>query len=335
MADVPVEPCIGHPGAPEIKRRMQPLTLIRPQPIAGLTHLLAPLGDAIAALAALPRLPVAADTGLFGRSALLILGLLLIPGCAFALRRAGTLCVAVSFRITGLLGALALGRSGTLRIAFAFRLTQLFGPVLTHTAVLLALGRPLAITARLLRLGLAVALTSRRNFRAARGAVNARSSFGLNRARRLALRYRPSGARRTHAAGMASAWRTARPLTTTRTLCRNRAGVSGEQATCERRHKNSSHDWDSFLGMSLLWQRPASNRVPLLHCERHAKAGNFGRNVQVQFVSADWRQCGRRLEKLRSLSWPPNTASNVGMWHLARAVLPQTVPGMIHRDELL
>jgi hypothetical protein len=148
--------------------------------------------------------------------------------------------------------ALALGRAGTLGIALAFRVTTLFGPLLASGAVLLALSSPLTLAVWLLRLGLAIPFNpARRTFGAATGPVNARTSIGLRRARRihLALGARTSGAWRAHAAGLPTTWRAGSwTLSTPWTLCRKRCGVGSEHAARYRRNENSSHDCDSSLG---------------------------------------------------------------------------------------
>lgn len=233
MADLAVKPCIGDPGAPVIKRRVQPLTLGGPQALAGNAQVLATLREAFSALASLHRLPVTAEVWLLGRPALPIVGPLLVTQTALSLGRPRPLGIAFAFRVSLLLGpllvtqaALTLGRPRPLGTAFAFRVALLLGP-LTGSAVLLALGGTLALPVRLLWLRLAIALhPARRTFSATSGAFRTRTAVGLGRARSIhfALGGSPAGIGRTHT-GLSSARRptsvfcSSGSFTTSRALC--------------------------------------------------------------------------------------------------------------------
>src|SRR4030095_11338235 len=102
LADMMGEPCGGDPSAPEIKRRVQTLTLGGPQPVAGLAHFLAPLRDAIPTFDAVAGLPVASDVGLPSPPPLPVVNAILITGGALALGRAGALGIAFTFRVAAL-----------------------------------------------------------------------------------------------------------------------------------------------------------------------------------------------------------------------------------------
>jgi len=204
MPDLAVKPCIGDPGAPVIKRRVQPLTVGGSQALAGDAEVLATFREAFSALAALHRLPVTADVWLLSRPALPIVDTLLVA-----------------------LAALALGRPRPLGIAFAFRVALLLDPLLSSSAVLLALCGTLALPVRLLRLRLAVALyPARWTFSTTSRAFRARAAVGLGCARSIhfTLRDGAAGIGRTHTAGLSSTWRPtavfgSRSFTTSRALC--------------------------------------------------------------------------------------------------------------------